>query len=224
MVKIYFDGADLVAMKKYISQVDGVTTNPSLCKKAGVMNYSLFAQQALAIADGRPVSFEVFTDDEDEMEEQALRIALWGKAVFVKIPVTNTKGESMARLIRKLSEAGVKVNVTAVFTREQVRTVARAIYSGTPAIISIFAGRIADTGVDPEPMFYEAQRVKHDKTKILWASTRELYNIKQAEKCADIITITPEYLAKLHLFGKDLAQYSLETVAQFHGDGQGVVL
>lgn len=222
-MKIFLDGADLDTMLQY--DVAGYTSNPSLCRKAGITDYKAFGKMLAAKAVTKPVSIEVLSDDFATMEAQAREIASWGENVWVKIPVTNTLGESTGRLVSHLSRAGIKVNVTALMTLEQVRSMARYLSLYTPAILSIFAGRIADTGRDPVPFFTEAARVKHDKTEILWASTREVYNVKQAEKCgADIITMTPDLIKKMELFGKDLAEYSAETVAMFHRDAQGITL
>ena len=220
MVKIFCDSADLKQMLAMRTCVQGYTTNPALMRKAGVTDYRAFAHQVVEAIPDLPVSFEVFADEINEMERQAREIASWGENVYVKIPVTNTLGESTARLVSVLSGDGVKLNVTAIFTFEQIETVARSLYAATPAIMSIFAGRIADTGVCPDPFFIKARHVKRAQTEILWASTRELYNIREAESLCDIITVTPDMLAKLGLFGRDLAQYSLETVQMFFNDAQ----
>lgn len=219
----YLDGASLEDMAKLMPHVKGVTTNPSLMKKSGVSDYRQFARSAIMIAGDKPVSFEVFSDDLEGMEEQARIISGWGNNVYVKIPVTTTRGESTAWLMKKLSLEGIKINATAVFTFEQIETVARSLMA--PAIISIFCGRISDTGRDPVPFITKTLHVKHSLTKVLWASTRELYNIKQArDSGCDIITVGPELLSKMHLIGKDLAQFSLETVVQFHEDAKGLSL
>ena len=220
---IYLDSADLQEIVNWRKLVDGFTTNPTLWKKAGAYDYRAFSDAAIFRCAGKPISFEVFADDLVEMEAQAREIASWGSNVYVKIPVTNTKGESTASLVRKLSLDNIKVNVTAVFTLEQINTVARSLFS--PSILSIFCGRIADSGIDPVPFITHALRVKHSETKILWASTRELYNLKQAREAgADIITVSPDLLSKMHLIGKDLTQYSLETVTQFYNDAKGLSL
>ena len=221
-MKIFLDGADLDTLKAMEHRIDGVTTNPSLMRKAGIDNYKSFAAAVLMLTN-KPVSFEVFADDLEQMEYQAAVIAHWGENVYVKIPVTNTKGESCAPLMRKLGEAGVKINATAIMTMEQINTVARSLVG--PSILSIFCGRIADTGRDPVPFITTALRVKHSETKVLWASTREVYNVKQAEQAgADIITMTPDLIKKMDLFGKDLAQYSLDTVKMFYNDAKGITL
>ena len=222
MVRIFLDGPTLAQMAM---PVHGYTFNPSLCRKLGVTDYRTFARLALECSGGKPVSFEVLADDLPTMNSQAREIASWGENVYVKIPVMTSEGDSTALLIHLLSNKGVKINVTAVMTLAQIRTIARTLSPNTPSIISIFAGRIADTGVDPTPLFIEASRVKHSSTETLWASTREPYNIKQAESCsADIITLSPEIYSKLSMFGKDLNEYSRETVKQFLNDSKGIQL
>ncbi len=218
MVKIYADGANLDEMKSLAPKVDGFTTNPSLMRKAGVTDYLAFCRAAAAL--GKPISFEVFADEFAEMKRQARLLAALGSNVYVKIPITNTRGESSAGLITQLSAQGIKVNVTAVFTMNQVQTVEGALTS-TPAIISIFSGRIADTGIDPKVACRFARKICRPETEVLWASTRELINIKQAEACGcDIITVPNDILRKMPLFAKDLAEYSLETVRMFHDDAK----
>jgi transaldolase len=222
-VKLYSDGADLDSILAHSSNpwIKGFTTNPTLMRKAAVVDYEAFARSLLCVAGDHPVSFEVFADDPDEMEAQALAIARWGRNVNVKIPVTNRAGTFMGPLIRRLSSAGVMVNVTAILTLEQVERVVKALHPTTPAIVSVFAGRIADTGVDPIPMMKRAARVVHARpqAELLWASPRELLNIFQADEAGcDIITIPADMLKKLDLIGKNLADYSLETVAMFHRD------
>ncbi len=222
-VKLFADGADLAGMKEMAANplVKGFTTNPTLMRKAGVADYKTFALEVLRVIPDRPVSFEVFADEFGEMESQALEIASWGRNVNVKIPVTNTRRESSGALIERLSKAGVRLNITAVFTLEQVRAVTERLAGETPAIISIFAGRIADTGRDPVPLMAEAVRVMKAKPRaeLIWASPRELLNIFQADSVGcHIITATHDILKKLSLVGKDLAQYSLETVEMFHKD------
>ena len=221
-MKIYLDGADLDTLKVMEHRVDGVTTNPSIMKKAGIDNYKSFAATVLMLTN-KPVSFEVFADDFATMEAQAREIASWGNNVFVKLPVTNTKGESCARLMHRLGTDGIKINATAIMTMEQINVVGRELVG--PSILSIFCGRIADTGRDPVPFITTALRVKHSETQVLWASTREVLNVKQAEAAgADIITMTPDLIKKMDLFGKDLAQYSLETVQMFYNDSKGITL
>jgi transaldolase len=190
-------------------------------RKAGISDYEAFAKDLLTIVTDRPVSFEVFSDDFDEMYDQALYIAGWGENVYVKLPVTNTRGESSARLIRALSSRGVKVNATAILTLEQVETVADALADGAPAVISVFAGRIADTGRDPVPVMQTALSIvrKHHGIELLWASCREVLNIIQADQIGcDIITVPHDLLAKIPMFGQDLDALSLDTVCMFRRD------
>lgn len=224
-MKIYLDTGDWQLMAHFHDVVAGFTTNPSLLKSARIDDYRSFAMLALRIAKDRPISLEVFADDMETMEQQARVISSWGPNVYVKIPITNTEGKPMASLIRNLGADGIKVNVTAVFTFDQINLISRVIWPETPAILSIFAGRIADTGRDPVPFITKALNAKHANTKVLWASTREILNIAQAQAAGcDIITITPELAKKLHLRGKDLNDYSLETVKQFHDDAEGLKL
>jgi transaldolase len=222
-VQIFADGADLETIKALYAKpwIRGFTTNPTLMRKAGVADYRRFAADVLRAVPDRPVSFEVFTDDFDEMERQAREIASWGPNVDVKIPVTNTRRESAGPLIQRLSQAGVHVNVTAVLTLEQVKTIAASLAEDTRAIVSVFAGRVADTGVDPVPLMREALKIlqARPRAQLLWASPRELLNLVQAgEIGCHIITVTHDILAKLALLGKDHDDYSLETVEMFHRD------
>lgn len=224
-IKLYADGADLNGMieeyKKGI--VGGFTTNPTLMKKAGVKSYEEFAKSALKVIPDLPISFEVFSDDLPGMEREARKIRSWGDNVYIKIPVTNTMGESTAPLVKKLSHDGLKLNVTAILTINQVKTVAKALSPTTPSIVSVFAGRIADTGVDPMPIMKESVKIlkSNPKAELLWASTRELLNLIQAESCGcHIITITNDILKKVPLVGKDLTQLSLETVQTFYSDAE----
>ncbi|HEY7664735.1 MAG TPA: transaldolase [Xanthobacteraceae bacterium] len=222
-VKIFADGADYDGIVKMSKNpvIKGFTTNPTLMRKAGVSDYEAFARKVLAAIPDRPVSFEVFADDFASMAEQARTIASWGTNVNVKIPVTNTKGQSAAELLRALSSEGIVLNVTAIFTLDQVRTVTDALAAGTPAIVSVFAGRIADTGVDPIPHMLACKQIlgSRPKAQLLWASTRELLNIFHAEESGcDIVTVPNEFLSKLDLVGKDLAEYSRETVQAFYRD------
>jgi transaldolase len=201
--------------------IAGFTTNPTLMRKAGVTNYEAFAREALAAIPDRPISFEVFADEFDEMERQALKIASWAPNVFVKIPVTNTRGESARSLICRLSGRGVQLNVTAVMTIEQVQEVARAMSACPAGYISVFAGRIADTGRDPFPVMSEAvTRLKeHEQLQLIWASPREVLNVFQADAAGcHIITATGDILNKLCIIGKNLEEYSLETVKMFRED------
>jgi transaldolase len=222
-VKIFADGADFDGiMKMYANPlIKGFTTNPTLMRKAGVSDYEAFARKLLAAVPDRPVSLEVFADGFDEMERQARVIASWGSNVNVKIPVTNTKRKFSGPLIRKLSAAGVTLNVTAVFTLDQVRQVTECLAPDTPAIVSVFAGRVADSGMDPVPLMAEAVNILKAKPKaeLIWASPRELLNIIQADAIGcHIITVTNDILAKLGLVGKNQDDYSLETVQMFHHD------
>ncbi len=222
-VKLFYDGADLDTILIYRTNpwIKGFTTNPTLMRKAGVVDYEAFGRKLLSVVSDRPISLEVFADDIEGMEAQALAIARWGKNVNVKIPVTNQAGEFMGPLIRRLSGSGVMVNVTAILTLDQVEQVAEALAPATPAIVSVFAGRIADTGVDPVPMMKRAAELlrSRPKAELLWASPRELLNVFQANDAGcHIITVPPEILQKLSLVGKDLTAYSLETVSMFYRD------
>jgi transaldolase len=222
-VKIFADGADYEGMVKLARNpvIKGFTTNPSLMRKAGVNDYEPFARKVLAAISDRPVSFEVFADDFASMAEQARIIATWGTNVNVKIPVTTTKGQFAGELLRALSSEGIVLNVTAVFTLEQVRAVADALDPAARAIVSVFAGRIADTGVDPVPHMLACKQIlsARPQAQLLWASTRELLNIFHAEESGcDIITVPNEFLAKLDLIDKDLSEYSRETVQGFYKD------
>ena len=224
-VKLFADGADLAGIKDMASNpaVEGFTTNPTLMRKAGVADYKAFALQALQAVGGRPISFEVFADEFGQMEKQAHEIASWGKNIYVKIPVTNTSGEFSGPLVERLSKTGVQVNVTALMTVDQVRRVTERLAQDTPAIISVFAGRIADTGRDPMPIMAEAVKVMKAKPRaeLIWASPRELLNIFQAGQVGcHIITATNDILKKLSLVGKDLDEYSLETVEMFYKDAK----
>lgn len=221
--KIFADGADFDSIVKLSGNpiVKGFTTNPSLVRKAGVTDYEEFGRKLLAAVPNRPISLEVFADDFAEMARQARAIATWGPNVNVKIPVTNTKKEFSGDLIRELSEDGVVVNVTAILTLDQVRRVTASLSPKTPAIVSVFAGRIADTGVDPVPLMAEAVSIlkARPKAELIWASPRELLNIFQADDIGcHIITVTNDIINKLSLVDKDLAAYSLETVEMFRRD------
>ncbi|HEP1274730.1 TPA: transaldolase [Streptococcus pyogenes] len=222
-VKVFSDGAVLETMLKDLQTglVTGFTTNPSLMKKAGISSYIGFAKEVLAKITDYPVSFEIFADDLASMEKEAEKIASLGDNVYVKIPVTTSTGESTCPVIQKLSAKGIKLNVTAIFTIEQTQAVVDHLTAGVPAIVSVFAGRIADTGVDPMPIMEEALRICRQKegVELLWASPRETYNIYQADQLGvDIITCTTDLIAKLPLQGKDLEDYSLETVQMFLKD------
>lgn len=222
-IKLFSDGADfdgIIAMAKNPA-IKGFTTNPTLMRKAGVSDYESFGRKILAAVPDRPISLEVFADDIADMERQARVIASWGTNVNVKIPVTNAQREFMGPLITRLSRDGIVVNVTAVLTLEQVSEIAKALDQNAPAIVSVFAGRIADTGIDPVPIMEKALTIlaQRPKAELLWASPRELLNIFQADNIGcHIITATPDILAKLKLVGKNLDDYSLETVIMFHND------
>lgn len=222
-IKIFADGADYDSLMSLYAKhyIKGFTTNPTLMRKANVTNYEEFARKVLAVINDRPISLEVFADDFDEMEAQALEIVSWGHNVNVKIPVSNTRNEFSGKLIKKLCARGVVVNVTAVFTLEQVRRIASVLDPEVPAIISVFAGRIADTGVDPVPIMKEALSILSDypKAELLWASPREVLNLFQADEIGcHIITVTSDVLAKLANVGKELSDFSLETVKMFYSD------
>ena len=224
-VKIFADGADMDGMLEMYRNplIAGFTTNPTLMRKAGVSDYRVFAREILQEIPDRPISFEVFTDEFTEMERQALEIASWGDNVYVKLPVTNTRGESSCELVHNLSHAGVKVNVTAMMLLEQVKEVGAALAGGAPSCVSVFAGRIADTGRDPVPLMAEAVELlkPYPDAELIWASPRELLNVFQANEIGcHIITVTNDVLSKLSLIGKDLGQYSLDTVKMFHDDAK----
>ena len=222
-VKLFADGADKAGMLEMYANplISGFTTNPTLMKIAGVSDYEAFAKDILTHIPDKPISFEVFSDEFDEMERQALDIASWGENVYVKIPITNTKGESSVPLVATLSENGVKVNVTAMFTVEQVQSVIPGLSKGPGSYVSVFAGRIADAGLDPLPIMREVLGLIKDYPgiELIWASPRELYNVVQADEIGcDIITATNSILKKLSSLGKDLNQFSLETVQMFYDD------
>lgn len=225
-IKIFADGASLPSMLESARdpRISGFTTNPTLMRKAGISDYRAFAKEVLASIKDRPISFEVFADEFSDMRRQAQDIATWGDNVYVKIPITNTRRESATGLIRELASSGVKLNVTAICTLDQVRDTAQALKGGAPSVVSVFAGRIADTGRDPIPLMKEALgmcRAADKRIELLWASPRELLNIVQAaEVGCDIITVTPDLLKKLELVGKDLADFSLDTVQMFYRDAQ----
>jgi len=222
-VKLYADGADRDGMLEMYQEpyIQGFTTNPTLMKKAGISDYEAFAHDILQAIPDRPISFEVFADEFDEMERQALKIRTWGENVYVKIPVSNTRQEMSYALVRRLSDAGVRLNITAILTLSQVQAVADAVKDGPESIVSVFAGRIADTGLDPVPLMSEALEILQaaPKAELLWASPREVLNIYQANSIGcHIITATNDIIRKLSLAGKGLAQYSLETVQMFYDD------
>jgi transaldolase len=222
-IKVFADGADIKGMKEMYANplISGFTTNPTLMRRAGVTDYAQFAREVVQAIPDRPISFEVFSDEIAEMERQARLIATWGPNVNVKIPITNTKGESTAPIIERLSADGIVLNITAIMTVDQVHEVAAALHSTSSAIISVFAGRVADTGVDPVPHMIACKKAMAARphAQLLWASPRELLNIFQADKIGcDIITATNDILVKLKLVGKDLTDYSRETVLMFYND------
>jgi len=222
-VKLFADGAEKKSMLELYANplIRGFTTNPTLMHKAGIADYEAFARDILTVIRDRPISFEVFADEFDAMERQARTISAWGGNVYVKIPVTNTRRESACPLIRRLSHAGIKINVTAILTLRQVAEVVEALAGGAPSNVSVFAGRIADTGVDPVPAMREAVALlrPHPQIELIWASPREVLNVFQADSIGcHIITATPDILKKLPLAGKDLDEYSLETVKMFADD------
>ena len=222
-IKIFADGADIDGMREEYKKgyVSGFTTNPTLMKKAGVTDYEAFAREIAKEITDLPLSFEVFSDDFESMEKEARKIGSWGSNIYIKIPVSNTKGISTAGLIKKLSSEGFKLNITAILTPSQVADVVKALTPGVGAYVSVFAGRIADTGVDPVPVMKETVDICRCVAGVesLWASTRELLNIFQAQECSvDIITVTNDILKKLPMVGMDLLELSLDTVRMFHND------
>ena len=240
-IKLFADGADLNSILSLAKddRIKGFTTNPTLMRKAGVTDYRSFAKEVLSNIKDKPISFEVFADELDEMETQAHQIASWADNVYVKIPITNTKGEPTSKIVSRLSDSGVKVNVTGVFTLSQISEAANAVRGKTPAVISVFAGRIADTGINPTPIMIKAleicsrsgfavdgtskntKPVNESNIELLWASPRELYNIIEANNAGcHIITVASDVLSKLDNLGKDLTQFSLETVQMFYNDAK----
>jgi len=222
-VKLFADGADKAGMLEMYANpyIKGFTTNPTLMRKAGISDYLSFAREILGYIPDRPLSLEVFSDDFSEMEQQALRLARLSDTVYVKLPITNTKGESALPLVRRLADMGVKVNVTAVMTRQQIEESYDALSNGPACYLSVFAGRIADSGIDPVPLMRETVQQIGDASNIelIWASPRELLNVVQAHIVGcHIITATNDILKKLPLLGKDLGQFSLETVQMFRND------
>jgi len=222
-IKIFADGADKAGMLALYAKpfVKGFTTNPTLMRKAGISDYEAFARDILQAIPDRPISLEVFSDDFPEMAAQARQFATWGPNVYVKIPVTNTKGQSSAGLVQHLARSGIKVNVTALMTLQQVREMTEMLAGGPPSYISVFAGRIADSGRDPLPIMTAALALiaPHPSIELIWASPRELWNIVQADDIGcQVITVTNDLLGKLHLLGKDLDEFSLDTVKMFRDD------
>jgi transaldolase len=224
-IKIFADGADKAQILEANGHplVRGFTTNPTLMRFAGVTDYEAFAQEILSVIKDRPISFEVFSDEFCEMERQARKIASWADNVFVKIPVMNTQRQSSMELVKSLTHSGVRVNVTAILTLDQVERATAAVGGGAPSVISVFAGRIADTGCDPVPLMSRAAKIvsAYPNIELLWASPRELLNIFQANDAGcDIITVPQSILAKLEIVGKNLNDYSLETVQMFLNDAR----
>jgi transaldolase len=224
-LKIFADGADRSSILEYRQNpiIRGFTTNPTLMRAAGIDDYESFALDVVDLVDGHPISFEVFSDDIAEMEAQAHKISSWGQNVYVKIPVTNTRGASTGDLLRRLSGAGIKVNVTALMTVRQVEQTAACLAAGVPAFVSVFAGRIADTGRDPVPLMTQALGVldSFPSLELIWASPRELLNIVQAAQIeCHVITVTPDILKKLPTLGRDLDDFSLDTVRMFRRDAE----
>ncbi len=222
-VRVFADGADMASVRKLAADplIAGFTTNPTLMRQAGVEDYESFAHEFLDTVSDRPISFEVFSDDFADMERQALKISSWGDNVYVKIPITNTEGASSLDLVRRLTQEGVQLNITALMTNAQVDATAEALEGGTSAFVSVFAGRIADSGREPEPIMVAALDTLRPLAgvELIWASPREVLNIAQADRIGcDVITVTPDLLAKLGLFGKDLTEFSLDTVRMFHRD------
>lgn len=223
-IQLYADGADKAGILDLYAKpyIKGLTTNPSLMKKAGIKDYETFAKEILQTVTDKPISLEVFTDDLAEMKRQALKITAWAKNVYTKIPITNSRGESCLPLIKELGQQGVKLNVTALLTLKQVAGVAQNLNPDVPAVVSVFAGRIADTGVDPVPMMRACGALLHElpKAELLWASTREVLNLVQAQECGcAIITVPHDILAKAaKMFGQDLTELSLDTVKTFSKD------
>ncbi len=223
MIKIFADGADIEEINKLNSNslVSGFTTNPSLMRNSGVQDYELFAKKALKIVGDKPISFEIFKDDKDGIIEQAKQISSWGDNVYVKIPIMDTKGNGNYEIIKILSNQGIKINITAVFTIEQVTLLVESLNSLVPSVVSVFAGRIADTGIDPINIMTESLKLlaSNQNSELLWASSREVLNIYQADQIGcHIITVTQDLIKKLDLKGKDLKEYSRETVQMFFDD------
>jgi transaldolase len=225
-VKVFADGADIAGIRKLADDplIAGFTTNPTLMRKAGVEDYEQFARELLECVSDRPISFEVLSDDFEEMGRQAFEIASWGDNVYVKIPITNTEGASSLALVRRLTGDGVRVNVTALMTNDQVEAAAAALEGGAAAFVSVFAGRIADSGREPEPIMAQAVETLRPLpgVELIWASPREVLNIVQADRIGcHVITVTHDLLAKVGLLGRDLTDFSLDTVRMFHRDAVG---
>jgi transaldolase len=223
-IKIFADGADREGIASLYAKpyIKGLTTNPTLMRKVGIADYEKFAHEVLEVVKEKPISFEVFSDEFPEMRRQAVIIGKWQENVYVKIPITNTRGDSALPLIKELSEEGVKLNITAILAREQVQGVAKAVKRDVPCVVSVFAGRVADTGVDPMPLMKDSLQLLRDlpQAELLWASVREVLNIFQAAQCGcHIVTVPHDILDKVaKLGGMDLAELSLDTVKMFHKD------
>jgi len=222
-IKLFVDAADLGSIVEWCQNplIKGLTTNPTLMRKAGVSDYEEFSRKVLNLFPNLPISIEVFADDLEGMESHARKIAGWGANAYVKIPITNTQGESTCPIIRRLSQSGIPLNITAIMTSGQVEIVSEALHRATPAVVSVFAGRIADTGVDPIPIMQSSLQILRDLpcAELLWASPREILNLFQADEIGThIITVTPDLLAKCSIVGRDLEAYSLETVKMFYSD------
>ena len=222
-IKIFADGADRAAMIDMYSKsyIKGLTTNPTLMRKAGIIDYQEFCKDILVDIKDKPLSFEVFSDDFSEMARQAREISSWGKNIYVKIPISNTLGKESYEIIERLASENIKLNITAIMTLDQVENVAKRLNPDVPSYVSIFAGRIADTGVDPVPLMAKAVKIiqPNSSSELIWASPRELLNIFQADEIGcQVITVTPDILKKLSLVGHSLKEYSLETVKMFHSD------
>lgn len=225
-IRIFADGADKAGMLSLYANplIKGMTTNPTLMRKAGITDYEAFAKDILQTVKNKPISLEVFTDEFDEMRKHALKISRWQENVYVKIPITNTRRESSLPLIKELAQEGVRLNITAILTLEQVNGVAQALNPSVPSVVSVFAGRIADTGVDPTPIMLASRALlaEQPKAELLWASVREVLNIFQAEACGcDIVTVPFDILSKaIKLYNMDLSDLSLDTVKMFASDAQ----
>jgi len=224
-IKIFSDGADLNDIRKMnnANYISGITTNPTLMKLAGIQNYKKFSLEVLKSVTKKPISFEVFDDNLDLMYQQAKVISSWGKNIFVKLPITNTKGEFIGPIAKKLSDEGIKLNITAVFTEKQIIEILKFLNKNVKTIISVFAGRIADTGIDPIKVMGSCKDIlsRYDNIELLWASPREVLNIYQADAIGcDIITVTSDLIKKLSLYKKNLDEYSLETVKMFYNDAR----
>lgn len=225
MTKLYCDTSNLNEIRNCLKKFDvrGVTTNPSIMRKEGVKNYKLHCKKILKLTKDKPLSVEVFADKEEEIIDQAYKISKWSKSIYVKVPVINTNGIFLGKAIKKLNSSKIKLNITAVFTLNQIEKIKKSINGKTPVIVSIFCGRIADSGIDPEPLMLEAKKIfkKYKNVEILWASVREIFNFYQAKRVkSDIITIPPSLIKKIKSKKISLNEYSKKTVEQFFDDGR----